>query len=278
MATLSPKEKRHFEEILGMNSGYVLDFSNNTFARFVEDVIDLDIYGGIGYTDYCSKANKLRQIWEQEPDAIVGELMDELLTYYEDSFSLKDEEIPEKEIMKIKELRNVAKRLKGSSIPVSLPIKKEETLKTLLEDIQDSLAKNKPTLVLDRLHTFAMKFLRQICIEHGIEIEDAKGNKYALHGLAGKLKKLYEKNEMITSSFALIAVQNSISLFDSYNDIRNDKSYAHDNQILNNIEADFVVRAMANVLTFLDSIEIQRKKLEKLNVNKNNSFEFELPF
>ncbi|WP_026023530.1 abortive infection family protein [Lysinibacillus boronitolerans] len=62
---------------------------------------------------------------------------------------------------------------------------------------------------------------------------------------------------MISSKFALMAIQNNISLFDSYNEIRNEKSYAHDNPILNDIEADFVVRAMANVLTFLDKIELQ---------------------
>lgn len=278
MADLKPREKRLFEEVLGMESGYVLDFSNNTFARFVEEIINIDIYGGIGYEEYCSKANKLRQIWQQENDYVVGELMDELLTFYEDSCAKRDQELSSHEIRIIQELRDVVKRLKGSAIPVFLPVKKEDTLKILLADIYESLSKNKPTLVLDRLHTFAMKFLRDICIEHGIEVEDQQGKKYALHGLAGKLKKQYEQDEIVSSSFALIAIQNSISLFDRYNDIRNDKSYAHDNNILDEIEADFVVRAMANVLTFLDNVEKRRKQSEKQSISQGDPLEFDLPF
>lgn len=231
MADLKPREKRLFEEVLGMSSGYVLDFSNNTFARFVEETINVDIYDGLGYEEYCSKANKLRQIWQQENDYVVGELMDELLTYYEDSCASREHEISSHEKGLIQDLRNSVKRLKSAVGPMTLPDKKEDTLRVLLSDIQDSLAKNKPTLVLDRLHTFATKFLRDICIEHGIEVEDQNGKRYALHGLAGKLKKQYEQDELISSSFSLIAIQSSISLFDRYNDIRNDKSYAHDNKV-----------------------------------------------
>jgi hypothetical protein len=278
LADLKPREKRLFEEVLGMASGYVLDFSNNTFARFVEETINIDIYDGLGYEEYCSKANKLRQIWQQETDYVVGELMDELLTYYEDSCASREQDISLHEKGLILDLRNIVKRLKSAAGPVILPIKKEDTLKVLLADIQDSLAKNKPTLVLDRLHTFATKYLRDICIEYGIEVEDQQGKKYALHSLAGKLKKQYEQDEIISSSFALIAIQTSISLFDRYNDIRNDKSYAHDNKILDDIEADFVVRAMANVITFLDKVETRRKQLAKQNSNQEHSLEFDLPF
>lgn len=278
MADLKPREKRLFEEVLGMESGYVLDFSNSTFARFVEEIINIDIYSGLGYENYCSKANKLRQIWQQENDYIVGELMGELLTYYEDSYRKRNQELSSHEKRLVQELRIVVKRMEGSATPLFLPVKNEDTLKVLLADIYESLSKNKPTLVLDRLHTFAVKFLRDICIEYEIEVEDSQGKKYALHGLAGKLKKQYEKDEIVSSSFALTAIQNSISLFDRYNDIRNDKSYAHDNNILNEIEADFVVRAMANVLTFLDNIETNRKKIKKQHSGNEDSLEFKLPF
>ncbi|WP_341960047.1 abortive infection family protein [Planococcus maritimus] len=278
MADLKPREKRLFEEILGMESGYVLDFTNNSFSRFVEETINIDIYEGVGYEEYCSKANKLRQIWQQEPDYVVGELMEELLTFYEDSCAKRDQEIPQYEKKYTQELRLVIERLKSTTTPISLPMKTDDTLKVLLVDIYDSLAKNKPTLVLDRLHTFATKFLRGICIEHGIEIEDTNGKKYALHGLAGKLKKQYEQEEVMSSSFALIAIQNSISLFDRYNDIRNDKSYAHDNKILDDIEAEFVVRAMANVIVFLDNVESRRIQVKKESSPSEEELEIDLPF
>lgn len=267
-----------FEGLFGMESGYVLDFSNPTFARFIAETINIDIYEGVGYQEYCSKANKLRQIWSKESDAVVGKLLDELLTYYEDQHNRMEETLSEQQIKTITELRNVTKKLIGTDISLNLPHKSEETLQTLMEDINDSLSRNKPTLVLDRLHTFATKLLRQACIDNDINVEDGKGNYLPLHSLAGMLKKKYEKDRIFESSFTLRALQNSISLFDSYNEIRNTKSYAHDNEILNSIEADFVVRAMANVITFIDKIEMNRKKVEFQKQTKSDKVPIELPF
>ncbi len=267
-----------FEGLFGMDSGYVLDFSNSTFARFIAETINLDIYDGDGYQEYCSKANKLRQIWSKEPNAVVGKLMDELLNYYEDYHNRMEEPLSEQQNKTINELRTVTKKLMGTDITINLPHKSEETLQTLMEDINDSLARNKPTLVLDRLHTFATKLLRQACIDNDINVLDGKGNYLPLHSLAGMLKKKYEKDQIFESSFTLRALQNSISLFDSYNDIRNTKSYAHDNEILNSIEADFVVRAMANVITFIDKIETNRKKVEFQKQSKSDNVPIELPF
>ena len=44
MADLTNTEKRQFERLLGMASGYVLDFSNRTFAEFVTDATGRDPY------------------------------------------------------------------------------------------------------------------------------------------------------------------------------------------------------------------------------------------
>ncbi|AWE08579.1 hypothetical protein DCE79_14905 [Lysinibacillus sp. 2017] len=278
MANLTLREIRLFEDLLGMGSGYVLDFSNNSFARFVMEAINIDIYGGPGYTEYCSKANKLRQIWQNEQDSIVGKLMEDLLDYYIDQHIAKEVEPMDKEQSLIQELNGVIKRLQGNTATINLPLRLEDTLKTLLDDIQGSLSKNKPALVLDRLHTFAVKYLRDLCAKYGIATEGPNGKKIALHGLAGKLKKQYENSGIISSKFALIAIQSNIALFDSYNEIRNEKSYAHDNPILNDIEADFVVRAMANVLTFLDKIELKIQHEKSNEIFQLDNLDMELPF
>ena len=55
-------QKLAIEELFDMSTGYVLDFSNNTFERFVFESIGIDIYVDQGYEEYTSKANKLRQI------------------------------------------------------------------------------------------------------------------------------------------------------------------------------------------------------------------------
>jgi len=101
--------------------------------------------------------------------------------------------------------------------------------------------------------------LRKICEDNDIKVIDNKGNNLPLHSLAGMLKKKYENEEIFQSSFTLLAIQNSISLFDRYNGIRNDQSYAHDNTILDSLEAEFAVRIIADLILFLDKVEDFRK-------------------
>ncbi|MHB1421066.1 MAG: hypothetical protein ACYCX4_16055 [Bacillota bacterium] len=53
MASLNYREKLKFEELFEMGSGYVLDFSNASFARFIGNMLNIDIYSGRGYEEYC---------------------------------------------------------------------------------------------------------------------------------------------------------------------------------------------------------------------------------
>lgn len=262
MANLTIKEKSVLEEFFGMSSGYVMNFSNASFSTFIGSVIGIDIYNGPGYQKYSSKANKLRQIWDEEPDHVVGTLIEALLSYFEE-MRLKNDELSEYERKKIEEMRQVANRLKDTSIRIELPNKQEDTLQTLLEDINSALERNKPELVLDRLHTFSTKLLRNICVDNGISVVNNKGENLPLHSLAGMLRKKYAQYNLFQSSFTLMAIQNSISLFDQYNAVRNKQSYAHVNDVLGTIEAEFAVRIMADLLNFIDKAEMYRKNLKK---------------
>lgn len=259
MAKLPFRIKNDFEKLFQMGDGYVLDFSNASFAQFVGEVVNIDIYNGSGYTDSCSKANKLRQLIAKESDAVVGRLLHEMLLYCKQflwdrsSLSYIDEK-------KIEGLLEFSDNLMGGVLMIELPESKEETLQTLLEDINSSLSRNQPTLVLDRLHTFSTKYLRQICLDKGIVVTDPKGIFLPLHSLAGMLRKHYESSNEFQSEFTVLAIQNNIQLFDKFNSIRNNQSYAHDNQVLSNIEADFAIKAMANVLVFIDKVENLKQK------------------
>ena len=44
MSNLKPIEKRAFEDLFDMSSGYVMNFTNATFAEFFRDVANVDIY------------------------------------------------------------------------------------------------------------------------------------------------------------------------------------------------------------------------------------------
>lgn len=262
MANLSFQEKQILEELFEMKTGYVLNFTNGDFADFIRETVQIDVYNGAGYEEYCSKANKLRQIWNNEPDYVVGALIEELLSYCENLKSFTDT-LTAQESKKIAHMRKVADRLKKYSPQIELPNKQDDTLQTLQEDIKNALGRHKPELVLDRLHTFSTKLLRQICVDNGIAIVDEKGNHYSLHSLIGMLRKKYEKDNLFQSTFTLIAIVNSISLFESFNSVRNKQSYAHDNEVLGTLEAEFIVRIMADLLNFIDNAETYRKKSQE---------------
>ena len=44
MSDLSHLEKKKFERLLTMGSGYVMDFSNRTFEEFITDSVGRNIY------------------------------------------------------------------------------------------------------------------------------------------------------------------------------------------------------------------------------------------
>ena len=77
MSTLTEIEKRYFDELFGLRSGYVLDFTDHTFAECFRSTAQINIndpkYGE------GSKGKRLRSFWEQEPDEVVGKILGELL-------------------------------------------------------------------------------------------------------------------------------------------------------------------------------------------------------
>ncbi len=90
MSNLTTFDKHIFEKLFDMKTGYVLDFSNNSFQNFVITSVNRDIFDKkyekvcdeLGY-DNRSKANRLRCFWDIESDSIVYKLLKELLEYYE---------------------------------------------------------------------------------------------------------------------------------------------------------------------------------------------------
>lgn len=113
MSTLTEIEKRYFDKLLQMQSGYVLDYSDATFGEFFKrHKIDIhsqkyQIYG-------TSKAKKLRAFWEQEPDVLVGGVLREMLDVYEAECSLSKRTV---EVGILEKARAIVARLSGVSAP-----------------------------------------------------------------------------------------------------------------------------------------------------------------
>lgn len=121
MATLTFTEQEKFEKIFGMGSGYVLDFSNTKFQRFIYNVMSFDVYKKY---EYASKSNLLRRIILEYDNVTIGKLLMELLIYLKDNISISDKE---------KDLFincvDIANRLMGKKSSVKVSSRKENITK-----------------------------------------------------------------------------------------------------------------------------------------------------
>ena len=82
MSSITDAERRRLERLLSMESGYVLDFTNDTFGDLFERHA-IDIHGPRYRTKGDSKAKKMRSFWEQDSDRTVGRVLSDLLESYE---------------------------------------------------------------------------------------------------------------------------------------------------------------------------------------------------
>ncbi len=244
MAKLSFGEKRNLEQFLQMGDGYVLNFSNRTFQEFVFDSTGLDIddenVGGFG-----SKANRLRRFWSQQPDHVVGKLLKDLVDYQE-----------QETVSHLgQKCRAIAERLLQSApvqdaVIISVLSEREE-FERLANGVLDSINKNDPESGLDRLHTFAVKFTRSLCEQHGITIDRDK----PLHSIFGEYVKKLKEFNLIESPMTERILKSSISILDAFNDVRNNRSLAHDNQVLNRNESLLILNHVTSAIRFIWSLE-----------------------
>lgn len=252
MNHLNQSDRIILEELFNMKTGYVLDLSNNSLKDLIQGCTGIDIYSSAGYEDYCSKAWKVRTIWNQESDRIVGAVNIALLEYAE-LYYLRKNQLDDSKYRIIKKMIEKSELLTNHESDISLPASEEESITILLEDIDSSINRGHPELVIDRLHTYTIKYLRELSKKHYLSIKDRHGHFYPLHSLLGSLCKRYAEDGI--GGFSITALKSCISIFEKYNELRNDMSYAHDNPILNTNEASFAIRIMAEVLKYIETIE-----------------------
>lgn len=112
MSSLTEIDKQYLENILRMQDGYVLNYSDDTFQGVFRRY-GIDIHGQKYQTYGSSKAKKLRAFWEQESDVIVGRTLGEMLDVYEVNCVLNSRQ-PNASILE--KSRGIVARLTGSPV------------------------------------------------------------------------------------------------------------------------------------------------------------------
>ncbi len=266
MSDLSSIEKLKIEKLFDMGSGYVLDFSNRTFSEFILENAGVEIYDP--KYDYASgsKANRLRAFWQKEPNHVVGQLLTNLLEYWKAKKQSNYSEITPAEQTLYDECVRITERLKQDSpvehIEAIRPIADDRDFSLLAKSIRESIRNNEPEVALDRLHTFVVKYVRQLCDKHGIGYDKNK----PLHSLFGEYVKHLRQNNLIESQMTERILKASISILEAFNDVRNNQSFAHDNPILNYSESILIFSNVTSAIRFIQSIE--GDKTEKPETNE----------
>ncbi len=266
MANLTIIEKRRIERLLGMESGYVLRFSDRTFQEFFADVVGIDIYAEKYSYASGSKANRLRAFWAEEPNHIVGKVLDALLDVYIDDGNSPNAEY--------QDARQIATRLLQDSPVVDIdaiaPITDDKEFEMLAQSVKESIDSNQPQAGLDRLHTFVVKFIRIIARKHGVACDKEK----ALHSIFGEYIKALKKLNLLESEMAERILKSTIGNFEAFNRVRNDQSLAHDNPTLAYAESILILNSIASTIRFIKTIE----RIIEESAKDSPAAEDDLPF
>jgi hypothetical protein len=266
MSDLTNIEKLKLEKFLGMGGGYVLEFSNRTFQEFVLGSLGIDIYEEKYNYASGSKANRLRAFWDKEPNYVIGKLIFDLLEYWQTSRLTHYQEITPAEQALFDECHKIAERLKKDGLVEHIEViqaySDDRDFSALAKSIRDSIQRNEPELALDRLHTFVVKYLRQLCDKHEIGYDKNR----PLHSLFGEYVKYLRQNKLIESEMAERILKSSITILDSFNDVRNNRSLAHDNPILNYSESVLIFNNVSSTIRFIESIENRQAETVQQNV------------
>lgn len=268
MSDISSIERRKLERLFCMGSGYVLNFSDRTFSEFFEEHTRIDIDAATYRERGTSKANRLRSFWAVEGNHVVGKVIEAMILYGQSENCLFDESGLTDDCWKI------AKRLLLDTPVAELDsltaTVDERDFETVAQHVREAIEKNQPEAALDRLHTFVIKYVRTLCEMRGIEVNRDK----ALHSIFGEYVKRLRDAGHLESVMTERIIKSSISVLEAFNDVRNNRSLAHDNPILNYEESLLIFNHVASSIRFIKSIEARIKHAPQPVVTMDDIFPF----
>jgi hypothetical protein len=260
MADLKKSEVRTIEKAMAFprGFGYVLDFSDRTFDEYFQDELGIEIYSEQFSTCGTSKRNRSLSYLHQADNSSalkvlrsLWDLREGLLSEHEGLLGIEDA------AKDGEQFRKVIERLQGEPDSVSTDgiqtFAPDRTLEELVADIERSLSANKPEAAIDHLHTYCMKRFSHLLRVRGIECSDDE----PLHSRFGKYRKQLMSERQL-HEFTDRALKSFISLLESFNDLRNNHSLAHDNSILETFEARFIFSSINAMLVMIRTLEAGR--------------------
>ena len=230
-------------DALFINDGYVLDYTNNTFAELFEDEININIYDEKYSNLGDSKGNRLRTFIQIDTPQNIKKILNALW-----------EKLGKPDAQK-NNFKKLIDKINGTDIISTEGIDKFEqnqTLNDLIIAIKRDIDADSPQVAIDRLHTYCVKRFKYLLKKHDID----HNNGEPLHSLTGKYKQYLDKSEDFQRHrISLKIIKASNQIWQEFNDIRNNHSPAHDNPMLTVSEARYIFETMTAILRFIRYIE-----------------------
>lgn len=244
---------------IGVDSGYLGDFSYRTHAEFYTDYCDLNIdpYQLDGTTRERFIAILKSQHAFNQAKILRGVL---------NRFPLNAPEAPQcRTRIELEFVEGLITRLDEYNLLGGWsPINASEIAAIAIADAESLINSSGPASAVDRIHTALHAYLKELCSQANIIYEESD----TLARLLRLLRKHPDLQSELASSDKLENVLRAFgSVLDSLNPIRNWHSLAHANSLLDEEDAKLAINAAMTIMRYLDA------KLTKTETN-----EFEIPF
>lgn len=236
-------------EYIGVDAGYLGDFSYQSHTLFYPLYCDLDI-DPFEYLKEGTTRERFILVLEQSPPDVQARIVRGVLAKYPVGTSpLRTEAAHDR-------LVAMAERLERGGASVMVPVGAlaftSEVVVRALDDAETLLQTTGPQSAVDRVHTALHGHLGYLCSEAHI----AYDRDHTMVGLLKKLRKGHPRlrDLGVRAQDIDTVLKASGSILDALNPVRNNASVAHPNAaLLGREEAQLVINVGRSLLVYLDS-------------------------
>lgn len=257
MSSLKYIDRIKLERFFNMESGYVCNFTDRSFADFIMEITGIDVYSSGYDAGGTSKAKRLRYFWSKESNFLTSKLTKEMAEYWKQEKATFGEGFQPSDQVLYEECIKIAEKIGSENAIEDIEAfnhnSPDKNFSLLSNSIKESIKRGQPEEALDRLHTYITKYVREKCSRHSIKFE----KEIPLHSLLGSYVKFLKQNNIIESEMSEKILKSAIGILDSFNFVRNNQTLAHDNSILNYNESVLIFNNISNIIRFIDSIEVK---------------------
>jgi hypothetical protein len=133
-----------------------------------------------------------------------------------------------------------------------VPNDDDQNFDLLAQQVRAAMEDGRPHLGLDRLHTFTVRYIRNLYSRH---FERPASKSATANSLLGELANDLRSQGVISSKMAAEILKSSARVLEEFNYVRNNHTLAHDNaELVGESEAYFLYQSIAATIRFLKSL------------------------